>query len=135
MYGHSGTGKTRSIYERHPASEICRITNYRKGKDIYFDSYHGQDVLVFEEFNSQIPIELMNSYLDVYPLFLPARYTDRISSYTTVYITSNYPIESQYIDVQNSRPETWKAFLRRIHTIIEFTDDGQQIIKYQGGSR
>ena len=30
-----------------------------------------------EEFNSQIPIEAMLNYLDVYPLLLPARYSDR----------------------------------------------------------
>ena len=57
IFGASGTGKTRSIYQKHDAKEICRITNYRAGKGINFDGYSGQDVLVFEEFNSQIPIE------------------------------------------------------------------------------
>ena len=29
LYGASGTGKTRGIFDKHPAEDICRITNYR----------------------------------------------------------------------------------------------------------
>lgn len=67
LYGASGTGKTRSIYQNHDPRSIYRVTNYRVSKGISFDGYHGQDVLVFEEFNSQIPIEDMLNYLDIYP--------------------------------------------------------------------
>ena len=124
LFGKSGVGKTRSIYQQHKGCEICRITNYRTGKGISFDAYHGQPVLVFEEFCSQIPIEDMLNYLDVYPLFLPARYSDRVACYTTVYITSNLPLEKQYQEAQFDRPETWNAFLRRIHHVSEFLADG-----------
>lgn len=124
IYGASGTGKTKGIYDKHGAQDICRVTNYRSGKGISFDGYNGQDVLVFEEFNSQIPIEDMLNYLDIYPLYLPARYSDRIACYTKVYITSNIPLDEQYKDVQKNRLETWKALLRRIHKIIEYRSDG-----------
>ena len=90
-----------------------------------FDSYHGQDVLVFEEFNSQIPIETMLNYLDIYPLTLPARYSDRTACYTKVYITSNLPLNEQYIDVKRNHPETWKAFIRRIHRVFFYKTGGQ----------
>ena len=124
LYGASGTGKTSSIFKQYPASNICRITDYSNKNGIRFDAYHGQDVLVFEEFNSQIPIEAMLNYLDIYPLTLPARYNDRTACYTKVYITSNLPLEKQFVDVQRRRPETWKAFLRRIHRVYEYTADG-----------
>ena len=124
LYGASGTGKTSSIFRKHPASEICRITDYSNKNGIRFDAYHGQDVLVFEEFNSQVPIEAMLNYLDIYPLTLPARYNDRTACYTKVYITSNIPLDKQFTGVQHSRPETWKAFLRRIHKVYEYTSDG-----------
>lgn len=120
LFGASGTGKTRSIYKNHDKRDICRITNYRHGRGVYFDDYHGQDVLVFEEFNSQIEIEEMLNYLDIYPLSLPARYSDRIACYTIVYLTSNVPLASQYTFVQINNPKTWEAFIRRIHRIIEF---------------
>ncbi len=127
IFGASGTGKTSGIYKRHNATDICRITNYRTGKGISFDGYFGQDILVFEEFNSQIPIEDMLNYLDIYPLYLPARYNDKIACYSTIYITSNIPLNEQYKDVQIYRPETWRAFLRRIHKVIEYRQDGSNI--------
>lgn len=124
LFGDSGTGKTRGIYERHDAADICRITDYGNKSGVRFDAYHGQNVLVFEEFHSEIPINAMLNYLDIYPLKLPARYSDRTACYTTVYITSNIPLEQQYLQVQRSKKETWHAFLRRIHHVFEYHRDG-----------
>lgn len=133
IFGASGTGKTRGIYERHDAKDICRITNYRNGRGISFDGYTGQDVLVYEEFHSQIPIEDMLNYLDIYPLSLPARYSDRVACYTRVYITSNLPLEKQYRSVQWDSLETWRAFIRRIHKVLEYRADGSvREIFYKG---
>ena len=123
LYGATGTGKTRSIYEKHQAEEICRITDYGKNS-IRFDAYTGQDVLVFEEFISQIPISDMLNYLDIYPLTLPARYNDRIACYTKVYITSNVTLKEQYLNIRRNHLETWRAFLRRIHKMVEYRKDG-----------
>ena len=118
LYGASGTGKTWSIFEAHSAKDICRITDYGKN-GVRFDAYTGQNILVFEEFSSQIPIEEMLNYLDIYPLILPARYNDRVACYTKVYITSNLPLSAQYSLAQKNKPETWRAFCRRIHRVVE----------------
>ena len=86
-------------------------------------------MLVFEEFSSQIPIEDMLNYLDIYPLALPARYNDKTACYTMVYITSNLPVEKQYRSEQWTGRKTWRAFLRRIiHTVIEYLPDGSTVI-------
>ena len=127
LYGPTGTGKTRSIFEQHAAESICRITGYQVNGGVRFDAYHGQPVLVFEEFNAQVPITEMLNYLDRYPLFLPARYADRIACYTKVYITSNLPLEAQYLSVQFNKPAVWNAFLRRMTKIIEFVEPGISI--------
>lgn len=124
IFGDSGTGKTRSIFEKHPATDICRITNYPAKGNVQFDAYKGQPVLVFEEFHSQVPIAAMLNFLDIYPVMLPARYYDRVACYTTVYITSNIPLEQQYPEIQKCKMETWHAFLRRIHTVTEFRKGG-----------
>lgn len=124
IYGDSGTGKTRSIFEKHPATDICRITSYPPRGNVLFDSYKGQLVLVFEEFHSQISISDMLNYLDIYPVMLPARYYDRVACYNEVYITSNIPLEEQYPEIQKCKLETWNAFLRRIHTVTEFRKGG-----------
>jgi len=124
IFGKTGAGKTRSIFQAHNPRDIFRVTNYRTGRGVSFDGYHGQDVLVFEEFNSQIPISEMLNYIDVYPLMLPARYNDKVACYTTVYITSNLPLDKQYPDIQWGTPETWRAFMRRIHKVVEYHHDG-----------
>lgn len=132
LFGASGAGKTRSVYDAHGAENVCRITDYSGPNGVRFDAYHGQEVLVFEEFHSQIPIENMLNYLDIYPLMLPARYSDRVACYTTVYITSNISLEEQYEDIQRRKMETWRAFLRRIHTVREFQHDGTVVEKNNG---
>ena len=55
-FGATGTGKTRSIYKDYAPEEVCRITSYGKN-GVKFDSYKSEDVLVFEEYAGQIPIE------------------------------------------------------------------------------
>ena len=133
LYGASGTGKTRGIFEKHDRKSICRITDYGGKNGVHFDAYHCQDVLVLEEFHSQIPISAMLNYLDIYPLTLPARYTDRIACYTKVYITSNIPLEEQYRDIQRYQMETWRAFLRRVQNVIEYLPDGSTVQHKKGG--
>lgn len=131
--GDTGMGKTAGIYAENSVEDICRITNYASSRAL-FDAYHGQRVLVFEEFHSQIPIPDMLSYLDIYPLMLPARYSDRVACYTRVYITSNISLLHQYIDVQEKDPKTWNAFLRRIHVVRRYTGVGvYEDVKMEGG--
>ncbi len=127
IYGASGAGKTRYIFSAHNPRDIYRVTNYRGGKGVSFDGYHGQDVLVFEEFFSQVPMEEMLNFLDIYPLFLPARYNDKIACYTKIYLTSNMPLKAQYKAIQWNHPATWQAFLRRIHKVIEYKQDGSAL--------
>ena len=124
LFGASGAGKTWGIFHQNDPREVCRITDYGGRNGVRFDAYRCQDILVFEEFHSQIPITAMLNYLDIYPLTLPARYNDRVACYTKVYITSNIPLEEQYQDIQRHQLETWRAFLRRIHVVRKYLRDG-----------
>ena len=36
--------------------------------------------------------------------------------------TSNISLSEQYSEVQHYKPETWKAFIRRINFLVEYTD-------------
>lgn len=89
-----------------------------------FERYNGEDVLLFDEFRSQLRISDMLNYLDGYPLMLPCRYANRQACYTKVYLISNVPLEQQYRGVQMDELLTWKAFLRRIHHVVEYTAEG-----------
>ena len=66
----------------------------------------------------------MLNYCDIYPISLPARYSNKVACYETVYILSNTSLESQYQEVQKEEPETWAAFLRRIHEVRIYGHDG-----------
>lgn len=119
IFGPTGTGKTRGVMEKHGYSKVYRVTDYTHP----FDRYAQEPVLVLEEFRSSLILGDVLSYLDGYPLALPARYSQRQACYTTVYIISNIDLSQQYKNVQENEPATWKAFLRRIHHVIEYHQD------------
>ena len=128
IYGASGAGKTRLIYDSYKFSEIYRVTDYEHP----FDNYNYEPVLVFDEFSSQIKIELMLTLLDIYPVQLPCRYNNKQACYTQVYIISNKSLDRQYNDPWKPiTDEQEKAFRRRIHQVIYFgfDKDGQPYSK------
>ena len=120
IWGPTGTGKTRGVMEEHGYDKVCRVTDY----DHPFERYNGEDTIVFDEFRSQLRISDVLNYLDGYPLMLPCRYANRQACYTKVYLISNVPLEQQYRGIQMEEPLTWKAFLRRIHHVVEYTAEG-----------
>lgn len=124
LFGDTGTGKTSSVMNTYGYENVYRITNYTHP----FDMYHGQPVIIFEEFRSSLSLSDMLIYLDGYPTPLPCRFYDRIACYTTVYIISNIDLWSQYQTEQLTEPTTWQAFLRRIHTVEVF--QGEDKISY-----
>lgn len=119
IHGKPGTGKTFGVMNKYGLKNVYRVTSYIHGG---FDGYKGQDVIIFEEFASSFKIQDMLNYLDCYPIQLPCRYTNKIACFTKVYIISNTPLFLQYQDVQAKFSDTWQAFLRRIHTVIEYYD-------------
>ena len=104
-------------------SNVYRVTDYSHP----FDRYAQEPILCLDEFRSSLPIGDMLDYLDGYPLALRARYANRQACYETVYIISNIDLKEQYTNIQASEPETWKAFLRRIHQVIEYRKAGEPI--------
>lgn len=112
IFGATGVGKTRSVMDKYGYSNCYRVTDYKHP----FDTYDGQDVLIFEEYRSQFKIADILNYLDGYPLLLPCRYFNRQACFTKVFIITNIPLESQYFGVAE---ESRKAFYRRIHKVIE----------------
>lgn len=121
IYGKTGLGKTHYVYHHYNPEDIYVLTNYnRNNGSPYFDNYSGEQIMVWEEFHGQIPIGKVLTYLDIYPVQLPARYNDVPACYEEVLILSNLSLHDHYADIQISKPEVWNAFLRRIDKIYEF---------------
>ena len=123
IFGPTATGKTRGVLEKHGYSSVYRVTDYKHP----FDRYAQEPVMLLDEFRSSLLVGDMLDYLDGYPLALPARYANRQACYETVYIISNIDLSEQYPNVQEYEPATWKAFLRRIHHVIEYQATGEPI--------
>ena len=117
-WGETGTGKTRGVMEKYGYGRVYRITDYSHP----WDSYRQQDIIVFEEFHSNLKIRDMLNYLDGYPLELPCRYVNKIACYTEVIIISNMHLTEQYKQIQEEHPLVWEAFCRRIHEVKRFGD-------------
>lgn len=115
IWGKTGVGKTRKIMDQYGYENVYRVTNYKHP----FDSYAGEDVILFDEFRSSLLISDMLKYLDGYPLMLPCRYGDKVACFTKVFLVSNIPFEAQYPNIQVEEPETWNAFCRRFNSIYE----------------
>lgn len=120
IWGKTGVGKTRYVLEKYGYENVYRVTKSRNP----FDGYVGQDVILFDEFRSSLPISEMLTYLDGYPVSLDCRYSDKVACFTKVYLVSNIPLTDQYRNIQQEEPETWKAFLRRLTSVYEMLPDG-----------
>ena len=118
--GATGTGKTRGVLDTHGDSEVYRVADYKHP----FDGYSCQSVICFDEFRSNVPLGDMLQWIDIYPIELPARYANKFACYTTVYIVSNWALEDQYENEQQIHPDSYKAFLRRIHEVRIHSEDG-----------
>ena len=124
IFGKTGSGKTRSVMDKYGYLNCYRVTDYKHP----FDTYDGQDVIIFEEFRGGLKHGDMLDYLDGYPLLLPCRYFNRQACYTKVFIITNIAPDEQYLGID---PESRNAFFRRIHTVMEYGSNGR-ISKYAG---
>lgn len=118
VFGLSGTGKTRMILDRHGDENVFRVTDYFHP----FDSYNMQQVLCLEEFRDSLTITQCLNLLDIYTVELPARYANKLGIYKTVYMVSNWEIGKQFKSVQQEHPETYHAFRRRFHYLLDFRE-------------
>jgi len=75
------------------------------------------DILLFVV-STRIPLKISAFYLK--KGFLRSLYNDKVACYTTAYIITNIPLYEQYPQIQQTQPEMWNAFLRRIHVVYDF---------------
>lgn len=124
IWGATGAGKTRGVKEQYGYANVYTVTDYAHP----FDGYSGQDVILFEEFRSSVRIGDMLQYLDGYPIELPCRYANKIACFTKVFFCTNTDLRYQYRDIKEDCPETWAAFVRRIHKVKMYKSADEYIV-------
>lgn len=113
IWGVTGTGKTRFVYQQHRDEDIYVYPG--KG---WFDGYMGQRIVLFDDYRGDVPIGLMLQVLDRYPLHVPVKGGHVNWNPRRIYITSNVMPTLWYdsLDVM-----TLNALQRRL-TRIDYID-------------
>lgn len=122
--GESRTGKTTLITDHFGYQNVYRITD----KNNPWDGYNSQPVVIFEEFRQTYDLDLMLAWLEGHPIELPARYYNRPAAFTKVFIISNWDWETQYQHEREHKPNDYQALINRIHHVIKFHREGDEII-------
>jgi len=110
LVGETGIGKSYAVYSRFPNAYRPLLGN----SGIWFDGYHGQDVILLEEFKGQIQLQKLLQLLDSYPVLLEVKGGSIPAMYTKVFITSNYDANQWYADEKFKRNSEFQALYRRV---------------------
>lgn len=116
VFGDTGTGKTSAAVQGLQAlGSVCRVTHWGSGA---FDGYDGQDSIIFDEFAGQPPLTELLTWLDTYPVALPARYRPRQAAFVRVVLCANSAPWAWY----PWAPKAQRAALaRRLHLVEEWS--------------
>lgn len=125
LVGPPGTGKSYAIQRYFPEHGRCIYGN----SGCWFQNPTAK-VMIFEEFNGQIPLTRMLQLLDPYPLSLEVKGRMTPAMYDTVIITSNTSPASWYPIKPQDEAEGGDIFKRKIDAIHALWDR----IGYSNGS-
>lgn len=125
IYGKSGAGKTYNLFQ-HYGSKAYMITEYAKHP---FDDYKNEDVIIFDDYRSQIDFSMFLRLLDIYPINLPRRFNNVYGNYTKVFITTNNNLLSQYSYLRSNDLASWKGLERRIHFILNYVSQDKILLE------
>ena len=121
-YGEPGTGKTSGVLNMYGDDKVYIISDYSHP----WDDYKGQDVVLFDDFDSaRILTNDLLRWLDIYPINLKARYSNKVACYTKVYFTSNLSPEDQWHEDWRWNRKEYDALMRRIHTVKKIYGNGK----------
>lgn len=119
LWGDSGTGKTRSVYERFGLDEVFTLNTASSGA-LWFDGYEEHPVLLIDDFRGWIKFNEVLKICDIYPYRCAVKGAHIWAAWTTVVFTSNHDPTTWW---KEESGHFFPAFLRRIHKTIHFSSD------------
>ena len=118
-WGATGLGKSRRAF--YEASLLGPV--YFKPLGKWWDGYEANTAVILEDFRGEIPLATVLRLADRYPLRVPFKGGFREFTSSVIYITSNIAPESWWNRDQKGYEASYAAFLRRVESITEFTDE------------
>lgn len=106
LSGETGSGKTRRAMES--TDSIYKITGTSLD---WWDGYEGEETILIDEYNNDVPITQMLNLLDGYELRLPVKGSFTYANWKKVFITTNLTRDELH---PNAKPEHRRALNRRI---------------------
>jgi hypothetical protein len=117
LWGGTRLGKTKATLDHWGRDKVFRVTDYEHP----FELYRGQPVVVFDEFEGQLPATVMNNLLEGYAgTAVNIKYSTVVPQWTTVIVISNVAVGTLY---PATRPGVRAAFQARFagHVIHQTT--------------
>lgn len=105
LYGSPGSGKTRYIWDNY-------LNVYSKPSGNWWDGYNGEDVLLLDDFDAEIPFQELLKVLDRYKYRVPIKGGYIGARWSKVFITTNAHPDTFYRFAPNRA-----ALVRRITEI------------------
>jgi hypothetical protein len=119
LWGDTGTGKTRTIWDSHEADDIYVHTGSG-----WFDGYRGQPIALFDDYGGgEFKLSYLLKLLDRYPMRVPVKGSFVVWNPAIIYITSNKDPSDWYA---NAYQEHQNALHRRFHHVFHFTKEGEK---------
>jgi len=118
LIGAPGVGKSRLIRELYPKA-------YWKNTDVWWEQYHGEKVVVVDEFAGQISVTQLNTLVDSIPLLLRVKGSSGNFVAERLIIISNMGL-NQWWNWENIRSPKMSV-IRRIEELIIWDKDSAPV--------
>ena len=123
IYGPARWNKEKAIREQFGDFDVYSISDYEK----LFDDYDCQDIVIFKDFQSDIPFNTFVHYLEKYPFKVGSRFNKKFACYTKVYIMSDMPLQDQYHSEQMNQDYYQHTFLDKITSVTYCKNETEEI--------
>lgn len=122
--GASGSGKSYTyvqLCEKYGENNVYLVTDYANNATASFDGYNAEKCIFLDEVKNNIPYSLFLLLTDRYKADIHCRYSNTVSLWNEVHITSIYPIEELYknmVPEEKRQRDSIRQLLRRISYMV-----------------
>lgn len=114
IFGSPGSGKSRAVKDFY-GPKMFKVSNKMMHTDFAFEGYQGQEVILFDEFESSLPFKDLLQYLEDYPYLANIKNSATPARWKKVIIASAIPLVEQYKGVLSKQDGSIKQLYRRLH--------------------
>lgn len=134
LLGATGAGKTKTAVDfcMDNKKHYYFCSNIDGASGIWFDGYHGQEVIIIDNFTGWIPIKQLLQLLDEKTWYIPTSCGIIAPNYKYVFITSRYSWDKWYsTDDTLLNEDIGLSIENKIHRIVQLEGVYPKIQKIQ----